>query len=240
MDHLDYYEKALLTTLKSAFKQSLVPIEIKGEHYEMNTIESIRDASNSEICEYPLVLMHGFGGGIGIYVKNIDTLAERFKLYAFDTLGSGKSSRPRFPTEPEDVENFLVDSIEAWRKSMNLDKMILLGHSFGGYQAACYAIKYPHHIKHLILADPWGFPVKPEVFPYRVPLWLKLVSGVLRPFPPFAVLRLVFAVVGVCVCVYLFVFVYSSLTLQRAGAAGATGDPALSPGPWAQVCGSCR
>lgn len=190
-DHLDYYEKALLASLKVAFKQSMVPIELNGETYQINTIEMAHHPNASNIHEHPLVLIHGFGGGIGIFVKNLDALSQRFKVYAFDTLGFGKSSRPDFPTDPEQVENLFIDSIEAWRKSMNLDKIVLLGHSFGGYQAACYAIKYPQHVHHLILADPWGFPVSNEGSATRrqIPMWVKVVAPMLRQFSPFALLR---------------------------------------------------
>ena len=39
---------------------------------------------------------------------------------------------------------------------MGIDKMVLVGHSMGGYLAAAYALKYPEHIKHLILVCPAG------------------------------------------------------------------------------------
>ena len=39
---------------------------------------------------------------------------------------------------------------------MKLEKMILLGHSFGGYLSAAYALKYGKCVSALILADPWG------------------------------------------------------------------------------------
>lgn len=187
MSHLDYFEKAVLSSLNTPYKQYTVPIDLAGQTYDINTIETTQADLDPDVklCEYPLVLVHGFGGGLGLYVKNIDDLATQFKVYAFDTLGFGKSSRPRFPSEPEEAENFFVDSIESWRKAMNLDRIILLGHSFGGYQVACYALKYPHRIKHLILADPWGFPERPTVVPYRMPMWLKIMTA----FPPFAILR---------------------------------------------------
>merc|ERR1712154_157134 len=53
---------------------------------------------------------------------------------------------------------------EEWRKSMNIDKMILGGHSLGGYASCVYAMRYPQHIEHLILISPAGVPVKPSEF----------------------------------------------------------------------------
>ena len=41
----------------------------------------------------------------------------------------------------EQGEQFFVEGIENWRRSVGLEKMVLLGHSFGGYFAACYTMK---------------------------------------------------------------------------------------------------
>lgn len=45
-----------------------------------------------------------------------------------------------------------VNSIEKWRENMKIERMILLGHSFGGYLSTAYTIKFPERIEHLILA----------------------------------------------------------------------------------------
>ena len=34
-----------------------------------------------------------------------------------------------------------MEGIEGWRRAAGIDKMVLLGHSFGGYFAACYTMK---------------------------------------------------------------------------------------------------
>lgn len=63
-----------------------------------------------------------------------------------DLLGFGQSSRPHFSSKPEKSENMFVNSIEEWRKSLKIEKMILLGHSFGGYISASYSILYPNRL----------------------------------------------------------------------------------------------
>ena len=41
------------------------------------------------------------------------------------------------------MENNWTDSIDQWRKKMGLDKIVLIGHSMGGYLAAVYLMRYP-------------------------------------------------------------------------------------------------
>eukprot|EP00061_Rhincodon_typus_P002119 g16664.t1 len=91
----------------------------------------------------PLVLVHGFGGGLGLWVQNMESLSRRHTVHAFDLLGFGRSSRPPFPSEPEEVEAQFVLSIEEWREQLGLSKMVLLGHSLGGFLAASYTIQHP-------------------------------------------------------------------------------------------------
>ncbi|CAG0888529.1 unnamed protein product [Cyprideis torosa] len=117
-------------------------------------------ALNEDSEKVPLVLVHGFASGSALWCLNLETLAKDRPVYSFDVLGFGRSSRPIFSNDTESVEKEFVESIEAWRRGLGLDKMILLGHSFGGYLATSYAIKYGSRVQHLILADPWGFPEK--------------------------------------------------------------------------------
>lgn len=146
---------------------------------------------NPRATKTPLVLVHGFGGGVGLWAMNVDNLSQNRTVYAFDVLGFGRSSRPQLSSDPEEAEEQFVDSIEQWREKLGLDKFVLLGHSLGGYLASSYTIKYPARVKHLILADPWGFPVKPseDNIHRHIPVWVKFLGAVLSPFNPLAGLR---------------------------------------------------
>ena len=92
---------------------------------------------------------------------NFDELAKHRPVYAIDLPGFGKSSRKEYSKDPLLAEQQLVKVIETWRIKMNLTKMILVGHSMGGFIAASYAMSYPQRVQHLILADPWGLTEKP-------------------------------------------------------------------------------
>ena len=148
-------------------------------------------SANTETNNVPIVLIHGFCGGIGLWVHNIDALSENHPFYAFDLLGFGRSSRPSFSSDPIVAETQFVESIEDWRKAMNLEQMIVLGHSFGGYLSCAYALKYPQNVKALILADPWGFPEnspteKPDT---PRPLWVSVIAKASQYVSPLSFIR---------------------------------------------------
>lgn len=113
-------------------------------------------AANSQSKNKPIVLIHGFCGGIGFWVNNIDFLAQNHPVYALDLPGFGRSSRSLFSEDPFEAEMQFVDAIEKWRKQMNLKDMILMGHSFGGFLSMSYAIKYPRNVSSLVMIDSWG------------------------------------------------------------------------------------
>ncbi|KAH6660428.1 Alpha/Beta hydrolase protein [Truncatella angustata] len=117
-----------------------------------------------------LVMLHGYGAGLGFYYKNFENLTRNkgWKLYALDMLGMGNSERPPFKIHAKDpegkiteAESWFVDALEEWRKIRKLEKFTLLGHSLGGYLAVSYALKYPGRLNKLILASPVGIPEDP-------------------------------------------------------------------------------
>ncbi|KAK3086338.1 hypothetical protein FSP39_017047 [Pinctada imbricata] len=177
--------KILQTFIKKAFDTKYVNLP-KSQHRIWTLTVNESGATN----KVPLVLVHGMGGGIGLWAQNIDTLSANRPLYAFDLLGFGRSSRPRFSCTPEVAELEFVESIEEWRNEMKLDKMVLVGHSLGAYVASSYSLKYPERVKHLVLADPWGFPEKPAPEHRRpIPIWIRAIATLIKPFNPLAVLR---------------------------------------------------
>lgn len=123
-----------------------------------------------EEVEENLVMLHGYGAGLGFYYKNFEGLSRQkgWKLWALDMLGMGRSSRPPFTIHAKDqkgkiseAENWFVDALEEWRQKRKIEKFTLLGHSLGGYLAVVYALRYPGHLNKLILASPVGIPEDP-------------------------------------------------------------------------------
>ncbi|VFV25096.1 (Lyso)-N-acylphosphatidylethanolamine lipase isoform X1 [Panthera pardus] len=184
MSHLKNVEARILQCLQNKFLARYVSLPNQNKIWTVTVSPELRERT-------PLVMVHGFGGGVGLWILNMDSLSARRTLHTFDLLGFGRSSRPTFPRDPEGAEDEFVTSIETWRETMGIPSMILLGHSLGGFLATSYSIKYPERVKHLILVDPWGFPLRPTD-PSEIrapPTWFKAVASVLGRSNPLAVLR---------------------------------------------------
>ncbi|KAL3642063.1 hypothetical protein CASFOL_012878 [Castilleja foliolosa] len=176
-DHIIAAEKRLLSIVRTPFKQELVNI---GSGPPGSKIRWFRSASDEPRFintvtfdgkeESPtLVMVHGYGASQGFFFRNFDALAKHFKVIAIDQIGWGGSSRPDFTCKStEETEDWFIDSFEEWRKAKNLSNFILLGHSFGGYVAAKYALKHPEHVQQLILVGPAGFSSESEHMSERI------------------------------------------------------------------------
>lgn len=98
----------------------------------------------------PLVILHGGPGADHTYfLPWLLPLARTHRLIFIDERGCGQSERL------QDVSKYTVeamaDDVEAVRVALNLGKIDVLGHSYGGALAETYALKYQQHINHLIL-----------------------------------------------------------------------------------------
>ncbi|PPJ61386.1 hypothetical protein CBER1_10617 [Cercospora berteroae] len=150
-------------------------VQLRGKDRYLNefSVERI-----GEKVDNNLVMLHGYGAGLGFFYKNFEGLSRLagWKLYALDMLGMGRSSRPPFSVvkakdregKAREAESWFVDALEEWRVKKGIDKMTLMGHSLGGYMAVCYALKYPGHLNKLILASPVGIPEDPYAVSEKV------------------------------------------------------------------------
>ena len=150
-------------------------VKLSGKNRALNEFSVERLGEN---IDHNLVMLHGYGAGLGFFYKNFEGLsrAKGWKIYALDMLGMGRSSRPPFKILAKDrqasiteAENWFIDALEEWRIIKKIDRFTLLGHSLGGYLAVAYALKYPGHINKLILASPVGIPEDPYAVNAEMP-----------------------------------------------------------------------
>jgi proline iminopeptidase len=100
----------------------------------------------------PIVVLHG-GPGFDHrqFLPHIEVLASDHKVILFDQRGTGLSSGP-VDSASITIENF-IDDIETVRKAFGIERMNLLGHSWGGVLAMYYAIHHPDRLRSLILCS---------------------------------------------------------------------------------------
>ena len=100
----------------------------------------------------PLIIIPGGPGSAHLSYRRFDSLAKsNIQLIYFDAFGRGKSDTAK------DVKEYSlerdIEDIEGLRKAMHLNKINLLGHSYGSLVAQGYAVKYGQNLSHLIIAN---------------------------------------------------------------------------------------
>ncbi len=106
-----------------------------------------------------LILMHGIGGHIEAYSKNVVPLGENYHVVAFDFVGHGLSEKKT------DIDYSIDNYVEQLRELMDalkIEKAHISGESLGGIVAGVFAVKYPGRIKRAILNTSGGIPIVSE------------------------------------------------------------------------------
>jgi len=142
---------ALLTIL-------LIPFICEAKNIEVNGTQLYVDTVGRGI---PIVVVHGGPGFDQQYLRPyLDELSTQNKVIFYDQRYSGHSFGT--PTDQTLTIEQYVDDIEGLRRALNLDRFVILGHSWGGLLAMKYAIKYPSHLDGLILMS--SAPASTEEF----------------------------------------------------------------------------
>ncbi len=103
----------------------------------------------------PLFLLHGNGGSIDAFSKEIPELSKHFKVIAMDTRAQGKSTDTS--VEPLTYIKF-ADDVKALADELKLKKINILGWSDGGNTGIEFAIKYPKNTNKIITSGANVFP----------------------------------------------------------------------------------
>lgn len=107
------------------------------------------------------VFLHG-GPGMrhDELVPSFLNFAKTRQAIFYDQRGNGKSLMEKIDSNTFTTE-LLVEDLEALRREFGIERLNLVGHSWGGLLAMYYASKYPQNLKRLILIDP--APVNTEL-----------------------------------------------------------------------------
>jgi pimeloyl-ACP methyl ester carboxylesterase len=87
------------------------------------------------------------------------------------------------------TEAYYVHCLEQFRRQLGIEKMILLGHSMGGFVVSRYACTHPSRVAHLILVDPWGLVDHPAGVNWSNPMPVWIRSTYLTRINPLRIVR---------------------------------------------------
>lgn len=117
----------------------------------------------------PLVLVHGFSASSSWWRRNIRELATRYRVYALDLNGFGRSwPKHRFSLEGA------VDNILLWMRAVGLESAHFCGHSMGGHICIRLAARQPARVRKLVLVCASGLPFNSRLGPL---VWRNLRPG---------------------------------------------------------------
>jgi pimeloyl-ACP methyl ester carboxylesterase len=168
-------------------------IEKQIQHLTINFLQT----SNSTTAAYlqqgqgiPLLMLHGFMGSGKCWLPLMAQLQAQMHIpihcVALDLLGFGDSAKPEIQYDVAKEVEFVRQFIQA----QNLEPCYIMGHSFGGWVAAAFALAYPGAVKGLILLAPAG--IRDDSFAGRYDhlrpiLWqTPVVDWVLNGIKPFS------------------------------------------------------
>ncbi len=104
----------------------------------------------------PVVLLHGGGpgaSGVSNFSRNIEPLAENFRVIVPDMPGYGRSSKG---VDRDDPFGYLAEHIRGMLDQLGIQRAHLVGNSYGGACALRLALDSPHRVDKLVLMGPGG------------------------------------------------------------------------------------
>jgi L-proline amide hydrolase len=121
----------------------------------------------------PLLCLHGGPGATHDYLEPLEAIAATGRrVFFYDQLGAGNSDHPHNPAMWT-VELF-VEEVGVVRQALGLDRVHLLGQSWGGMLGMEYALTQPVGLASLIVADS----------PASMPQWVAEANRLRAELPP--------------------------------------------------------
>ena len=108
----------------------------------------------------PVLIIHGNGGSIGNFTKNIPYFATKYKVIIADSRAQGKSADPGDSLTYE----MMADDYSALLDQLHVDSAFVIGWSDGGIDGLLLAIRHPEKVKKLAVTGANLWPDSTAVF----------------------------------------------------------------------------
>ncbi len=108
----------------------------------------------------PLILLHGTGGHLEAYCRNIVEHAKHFHVYAIDMIGHGFTDKP---TDRDYEMPVYTKHLKDFMDAAGIERASISGESLGGWVAAYFAWEYPERVNKIVLNTAGGLSMYPEV-----------------------------------------------------------------------------
>ena len=118
----------------------------------------------------PLLLLHGNGGSISAFSKNIPYFAKNYRVIAVDSRAHGKS----IDTGDSLSFEMMADDFAALLTALRIDSAYVVGWSDGGIDALLLAMRHPGKVKKLVAT---GANLQPDSTALIPSLWKQQQKG---------------------------------------------------------------
>jgi len=143
-------EAAFLAAFDAAMKRWAVPF---GESDIPTRFGSTHVVTGGPKDGPPLVLLHGYWATSAMWSHNVADFSRDHRVYAIDVMGQPSRSIPDEPVRSAaDYVAWLTETLDA----LHLDRVSLVGMSYGGWLALAYAVAAPQRVQQVVLLSPGG------------------------------------------------------------------------------------
>ncbi len=132
-----------------------------GKFYEINGFKMYTEVYGSGP---PLLMLHGNGGSMKAFAKNVPYFAKRYTVILADSRSQGKSLDPDHPLTFE----MMADDFAALLDAMHIGSAYVIGWSDGGIDALLLAMRHPEKVKRLAST---GANLWPDADAFAPGLW---------------------------------------------------------------------
>src|ERR1700756_882181 len=126
--------------------------DVEAPSLQFRTIHGYRRAFRVAGSGPALLLIHGVGCDSKSWEPVLAKLAQRFTVIAPDLLGHGESDKPRADYSLAAFANGMRDLLAA----LGIDRVTVVGHSYGGGGAVPIAFQYPQLVERIVLVSTGG------------------------------------------------------------------------------------